>query len=64
MIWSAHRLAAARSDRSSASSEARNSAASMARRSRLQACRRSPVADSERPRYGGSALILARMNAW
>jgi hypothetical protein len=64
MIRSAQWLAEPRSDRSSASSEARNSAASMARRSLLQACRRAPVLDSEWPRYGGRALILALMNAW
>src|SRR5215468_8445533 len=39
-MWSAHRLAALMSDRSSASSEARNSATSMALRSRRQAVRR------------------------
>jgi hypothetical protein len=36
----------------------------MARRSLLHACRRAAVADSEGARYGGSALILALMNAW
>ena len=39
-MWSAQRLAASRSDRSSASSEARNSATSIARRSLRQPCRR------------------------
>src|SRR5215470_16387509 len=39
-MWSAHRLAALMSERSSASSEARNSATSMALLSRRQAVRR------------------------
>ena len=39
-MWSAHLLAALRSDRSSASSDARNSATSIALRSLLHACRR------------------------
>src|SRR6266851_6279905 len=38
-MWSAHRLAALVSERSSASSEARNSATSVARRSLVHACR-------------------------
>src|SRR5215467_6510064 len=44
-MWSADRLAARRSDRSSASAEARNSATSIALRSALQACRRACAPD-------------------
>src|SRR5450631_1686802 len=49
MMWSAQRLAARVSDRSSASSEARNSATSMVRRSRVQACRRVVAAPQPDP---------------
>ena len=49
MMWSAQRLAARVSDRSSASSEARNPATSMARRSRVQACRRVVAAPQPDP---------------
>ena len=49
MMWSAQRLAALVSDRSSASSEARNSATSMARRSLVQACRRAVAPPQPEP---------------
>ena len=74
-MWSAQRLAASRSDRSSASSEARNSAMSMARRSRRQTWRRraavmaggsGAAASATAPlgSTGGRVRTRARMNAW
>ena len=59
MMWSAHRLAACRSDRSSASSEPRNSAASSARLSRDHGF----LARRPRPAAGGSARMRDRMRA-
>src|SRR5262249_53196132 len=58
MMWSAHRLAARRSDRSSASSEARNPTTSIALLSLLHACRRAwapSPADSGSWMAGGGA---------
>ena len=60
MMRSVQRLAACRSDSSSASSEARNSAASSARRSVVQHGRR---ARAPRPADGDSARIRDLMNA-
>ena len=59
MIRSVHRLAACRSDTSSASSEARNSAASSARRSVVHV----RLGRGARPGAGGSARIRALMKA-
>ena len=56
-MWSAHRLAACRSDRSSASSEARNSATSMARRSLRHSCPAAGGVDGRCDRHG----LLARL---